>query len=113
MKKNFLIVVVIIAVLSCIGCRKEDVKELSDYPPMVYWNDQYYMIQDGTLNVGQDDLEVIGEILQILDPGDKLTEHASSNEFEVGATLYTLNGHDENDKIVILYGSKYYEANAK
>jgi len=90
MKKILLIIVAIITMLSFMSCTKEEVNVLSDYPPMVYWNDQNYMIQDRTLNVSEDDLVVIGKILKVLDPSDKLTENASSNEFEVGAILYTL-----------------------
>ncbi len=109
MKKIFLLLLVIMAFVF-VSCKEASSKELNDYPPMVYWNDQYYMIQYATISPEEKNLIEIGEILVLLDPSEKLTENSSSNEFEVGSPIYVIKGIDENKSIVVFFDAKYYEA---
>ena len=108
---KLIIALLVLLSISMVGCAKEKETSNTDYPPMIYWNDKVYYVQDLThLSATKDDLDTeLGEITKIVDGNETPKTNGSANIFATGNKLFSLN-NDEDNQIAIEYENKYYIA---
>lgn len=110
-RKKMLYIMTIFSLI-LLSCESKDIDGSYDYPPMVYWDNSIYHVQDiNYRDIDEKDIDKkIGEITESFFPNKKPYKNGSSNTFEKGSPIYRLKGEDAKKIIAIKYENKFYVA---
>mgnify|MGYP006277828609 CR=1 FL=1 len=111
LRKKVLYIVVLFSLI-LLSCKSKDIETSYDYPPMIYWDNSIYYVQDiNYRDVNEKDIEKkIGEITELLSQNKKPDKNGNSNIFEKGSPIYKIKAEDTKKIIAIKYKDEFYVA---
>ncbi|KGG79838.1 hypothetical protein Y919_09670 [Caloranaerobacter azorensis H53214] len=105
----------LITLILMVGCSNKSKITKYDLPPMIFWKDTIYYVQDKNYeSIKEEQIDKkIGEITKVIDGTETPKSHGIANIFKEGSNIFTLKGKKSEEIIVIQYENEYYIALSK
>lgn len=131
-KKSIIFCLILVLAFTVLGCEKKDTPEktnpsdqeetganvetpIATAEKSIMWEGNLYYVQDvNMISATKEQLgDKIGAVTELVGTDQEPTMDGASNTFEVGSTIYALDGDEVSKNIAIEYNEKYYIAQTK